>query len=413
MAMLTLGSVLLLTGCAKEETKVPGLEGEDIPVQTEASSQMPDGNSEELVTESPTEDAKESSESSSTELGNHQGDSTQEETSEDENTQEPIAIQGMLELPAAAEKTDILNAIQQAIEGMHSGFSMDVTAVSFDQDAAIEVKNLYFQVMSAHPKFRYAFDITSEITNGKLVSTLSYMPYKTGEFPEGFEGQKVAALEELLAVAESNLDKDSVAIQITNPSLGIGEMEQTLRQAGDGYFVCMLNSDATAIKISCDFSPYTKEESLQQLAEIQTMADEVIAEHITEGMTDEEKARALYTYITDTVVYDQRYYSDRENMPFVSMTAYGAFHDGMAICGGYGIAIRTLFNKVGIPCYLVSGEWGREGHLWNVAKIGDEWLYFDATADRGRNGDFRSFAVTAQELTSHTWDMEQIEQLLK
>lgn len=390
IVILFFASTLLLTGCAKEENNRPTLEVGTITEQTEESS------SEE------TKDTETSSEST------EQNDNVQEES-----TDEPITIQGMLEFPAAVDKIDISNAIAETIEGNYSGFSMDVNQIAFEQDAAMEIKNMYFQVMSAHPDWKYAYDMVCEITDGELECTVSYVPYKTGEFPEGFEGQKVNSLEELLAVAEINLDKDSVPIQITNPYLDIAALGQTLRQAGDGYFVCMLNADATEIIISNSYSPYTKEESLQHLSEVQKMADEVIAECITSDMTDEEKARALYTYITDTVEYDFRYYNDRENMPFVSMTAYGAFHDGLAICGGYSIAIRTLFNKVGIPCYLVSGDWGREGHLWNVAKIGEEWLYFDATADRGRNGEFRCFAVTAEELTNHTWDMAQIEQLLK
>ena len=57
----------------------------------------------------------------------------------------------------------------------------------------------------------------------------------------------------------------------------------------------------------------------------------VVDEIITADMTGAEKAEALYTYVTENVRYDQRYYADRDNMPYDSQTAYGALHDGLAI----------------------------------------------------------------------------------
>lgn len=317
---------------------------------------------------------------------------------------ESFELREMLKLPAASTETDILNAIQQAIEGMHSGFSMDAAQISFEQDAMMEIKNLYYQIMSVSPSLQYAYDMTGEITDGQLVCTFSYMPFKTGNFPEGFEGVEAASLEELLRTAEENLDKDRVAVRITDASLNVDEMGQVLRQAGDGYFVCMLNSDATEIMIQPSDRELGKEGCLKALEEIDRMADEVIEKCIREGMSEEEKAYALYSYITETVSYDMRYYNDRKNMPYVSMTAYGALHDGLAICGGYSLAVRTLFARAGILCYTVSGDWGGEPHMWNVASIDGKWLYLDATADRGRNGQFQCFAVTAEKLVNHSWD---------
>ena len=92
-------------------------------------------------------------------------------------------------------------------------------------------------------------------------------------------------------------------------------------------------------------------------------------------MNDEEKARALYDYVTATVEYDERYYAGDGSMPLESTTAYGALFDGVAICGGYSYAVQALFEEAGIPCHLVtgSGEWARYfavpadklyGHVW-------------------------------------------------
>lgn len=384
--ILCLCGMLFLTGCGRGETPAEGTSQPETPASEETLKPV--------ETQKPEETSK------------------PEETPAAEELPEPFVIREVLVLPAAAEKADISNAIGQAIEGMHAGFSMDVSQISFEQGVDLDVLNLYYRVMADRPELKHAYSIISELTDGVLNCTFSYMPYKTGEFPEDFEGEEIASLKELLAVAEENLDKDMVNIRITNPDLNIEEMQQVLRQAGKGYFFCMLYADATAIMISYPEQEYTREEILTQLAEIDEMADEIIKQRVTEGMTEREKALALYSYVTENVRYDQRYYTDRKNMPFESMTAYGAFYDGMAICGGYSYAVHTLFEKAGITCYEVSGVWGSETHMWNVALLDGEWLYFDATADRGMTENFRSFAVTAEELTNHTWNMEYIEPLL-
>lgn len=129
-------------------------------------------------------------------------------------------------------------------------------------------------------------------------------------------------------------------------------------------------------------------------------------------MNDEEKARALYDYVTATVEYDERYYAGDGSMPLESTTAYGALFDGVAICGGYSYAVQALFEEAGIPCHLVTGSWNGENHMWNVARLNGEWLYFDATADRGSGEWARYFAVPADKLYGHVWE-EEVTELLE
>ena len=118
--------------------------------------------------------------------------------------------------------------------------------------------------------------------------------------------------------------------------------------------------------------------------------------------------------MTENVKYDQRYYADRINMPYDSQTAYGALHDGLAICGGYAQAVQNLFEAVGIPCYTVTGTMGSEYHMWNIAYLDGAWRYFDATSDRGRADYwFNYFGVTADQLTRYTWDADWIGRLIR
>ena len=118
-----------------------------------------------------------------------------------------------------------------------------------------------------------------------------------------------------------------------------------------------------------------------------------------------EQAEALYAYLTEHVRYDFRYYGEPGEMPYDSTTAYGALHDNLAICGGYAQAFQLLLEQAGIPCVTVSGQLGAENHMWDLARIDGQWLYFDPTSDRGRAAyGFQCFGVEAGSLKGHTWD---------
>ena len=125
------------------------------------------------------------------------------------------------------------------------------------------------------------------------------------------------------------------------------------------------------------------EECLTLLEQAETLAAEAAEKRIDDTMTKREQAETLYRYLTEYVQYDRRYYSDRSNMPYDSQTAVGALRDGVAICGGYSLALKLLFEQADIPCYTATGLYGSEHHIWNIADLDGHWLWFDATADRG------------------------------
>ena len=129
------------------------------------------------------------------------------------------------------------------------------------------------------------------------------------------------------------------------------------------------------------------------------------------------KADFINSYLYNNISYDQnarRVVNETlAGQPKTSIyTAYGALFDGVAICGGYSYAVQALFEEAGIPCHLVTGSWNGENHMWNVARLNGEWLYFDATADRGSGEWARYFAVPADKLYGHVWE-EEVTELLE
>ena len=312
----------------------------------------------------------------------------------------------------AASPDDIRAELTRAMQALEQPRPMDIADAGL-ADPALDVKNLYYKILADLPELRYAYDLTVEAEGDQLNCTVHYMPYKTGQFPEGFAGEAVDSLSALIDLAENNIGEAPVPVRITDPSLDPDEMARALQQAGGGYVLCSLSADATRITFSAPMD-CTMAQCLEALAEADRLADEVIASVVTPGMTQRQKAEALYDYVVMNVRYDQRYYADRSSMPYESQTALGALRDGTAICGGYAHAMKLLLEKVGIPCVNVTGSYYSENHMWNCARIDGQWLYLDATADRG--GLRSRFLLTGDELSalgSHTWKREQAEALTR
>ena len=288
-----------------------------------------------------------------------------------------------------------------------------MSALAGAENLELDAVNCYNRILSQHPEYKYAFALTPRLERESLTCEISYMPYRSGAWPQGFQGVEIGSLSSLIGAAEENLDKEGFAIRITEPSLTVDDMNKALQQVGGGYLLCQLSRDGTAVTVTAQ-NGLTQEEALDRLTEIDALSKEVCSTCITPSMTAREKAQALYTYLTDTVKYDMRYYSDRENLPYEATTAYGALHDHLAICGGYAQALQALFRQAGIPCYTVSGKLGVEYHMWVTAKVDGTWLYFDPTNDRGWSKyGFRNIVVTAEELAGHTWDEEWTARLLE
>ncbi|MGI6028052.1 MAG: transglutaminase domain-containing protein [Candidatus Heteroscillospira sp.] len=307
--------------------------------------------------------------------------------------------------PATAEK-----AIAQAIRAFAPTLRLELAPYGLEGADANAIRNLYYNVLSAYPELKYAYDIAADCADGYAELSFSYMPYRTGAYvkeqPPG--SHLVPDLRAAAVMANSMAGAmDKMSIAITDPELDVDDISKALLQAGYGIYVCTLNSDATEIR-SVVTPGISAEEAERLLSESFAMAKDIVDRVVTPDMSEEEKARALYTYLTENVTYDFRYYNDRENMPQTSQLAYGAFKDGTAICGGYALAYKTLLDIAQVECWTVSGDAFGEGHMWNYVKIDGEYYHCDPTADRGSTS-FRYFMQPADSqdfVHSHEWDQE-------
>tara|TARA_R110002074_G_scaffold696_5_gene4019 strand:+ start:177007 stop:177933 length:927 start_codon:yes stop_codon:yes gene_type:complete len=127
--------------------------------------------------------------------------------------------------------------------------------------------------------------------------------------------------------------------------------------------------------------------------------------------TEEDKVRAIYTWLIQNVRYDPDEYK-KFNYSFTNYRERNqkeektrakiierTLQNGIAVCEGYAFVFEKLCQLQGIENYLIQGDTkthfkdiGRpfkKNHMWNATKIGDTWFLFDATWGAGKyNGKF-------------------------
>ena len=65
-----------------------------------------------------------------------------------------------------------------------------------------------------------------------LSCSISYMPYRTGDYPAGFQGETVDSLASLCQAAEAGLAQEQIPIRIVEPALLVDDMNRILQQVG-------------------------------------------------------------------------------------------------------------------------------------------------------------------------------------
>lgn len=122
--------------------------------------------------------------------------------------------------------------------------------------------------------------------------------------------------------------------------------------------------------------------------DVQALSDQLCA-----GLnTDEEKLLAIYQWVTENIYYGEiestwQSYSVADAIG----TAQKTMTSGVGVCRHYTLLFQALCWAQKIPCIFVDGD-AEGGHAWNLVKVGDEWLWADATFDSGNryvNGEKR------------------------
>lgn len=125
------------------------------------------------------------------------------------------------------------------------------------------------------------------------------------------------------------------------------------------------------------------------------MADEVLDQIATDGMTKLEVAKAIYDW-TGKIKYVGT--SDKTN---VLSGAYQGFLKKRGDCYTYYAVAEVLLTRAEIDTMCVTRVGGNSSHFWNLVNLGEGWYHFDASP-RISGDTFEAFMVTDEEVKAYT-----------
>lgn len=146
--------------------------------------------------------------------------------------------------------------------------------------------------------------------------------------------------------------------------------------------------DYEKMTLHVDYS-YDKDEMKAKQKEMLEESESIISEIIEDGMSPQEKEKAVYDYLTQQCQYDTDALEDARKNNFKktednqfedSFNGYGILVNKKGVCQSYAYAYKLLCELSGVSCKVMTGNLdGNLPHAWNAVKIGEEWFQTDAT----------------------------------
>lgn len=223
--------------------------------------------------------------------------------------------------------------------------------------------------------------------------------------PPVIEGQ----LDKIVYVGESVSFKNGVVVTDnvdTDIEIEVDSSQVDLDTPGEYYIAykatdSMGNMDLAEGTITVIEQVYSEEE-------VYALCDEILADIITDDMSDYDKAHAIYVWVQGNLGYSES--SDRGDW---LKGAYDGLKNRHGDCYNYFAVSKALLTRAGIK----NGDieiipTATRHHFWNVVDCGEGWRHFDTTPRTDKS--FKGFYLTDEELMeyssqhyrSHNYDRE-------
>jgi len=117
---------------------------------------------------------------------------------------------------------------------------------------------------------------------------------------------------------------------------------------------------------------------------IYSLASQVMADYLKEGMTPAQQQLIIHDWIIDNVDYDTE---ANNNAPTAkpdpnNYNPYGALQNGLAICSGFSSTFQLFMDMLAIECITIHGtNVNGDPHAWNMVRLDGKWLCVDVTWD--------------------------------
>lgn len=127
------------------------------------------------------------------------------------------------------------------------------------------------------------------------------------------------------------------------------------------------------------YSHYNYDDAVTMARALENAASAYLLD-MPRNLNEYEREKYIHDRLVSECEYDIAMVDEGTDDPDVS-SAYGALVNHRAICGGYTMASKLLFDLVGIESYAVHGSAGNLPHVWLLVNIDGDWYHFDATWD--------------------------------
>lgn len=107
--------------------------------------------------------------------------------------------------------------------------------------------------------------------------------------------------------------------------------------------------------------------------DVDRLADEILARITNSGMSQREKAKAIFNYVNRHIKYVGK--SDKSSW---LIGAYVGLTRGRGDCYNYFACSKALLTRAGIPNVDLERVGGKSRHYWQLVNTGDGWYHFDA-----------------------------------
>ena len=135
------------------------------------------------------------------------------------------------------------------------------------------------------------------------------------------------------------------------------------------------------------------------------MAKDALKEmKIKDDMSDFEKEKAVYDWMTSSLQHDQGALTVIPTTQEDCDNPYGVLKYHNAVCVGYATTFRMFMQMLDIECMVEHNN--EKYHSWDVVKIDGDWYITDIYSDAG-NGNYAHFNMTNNMFSQEqNWDQE-------
>lgn len=131
--------------------------------------------------------------------------------------------------------------------------------------------------------------------------------------------------------------------------------------------------------------------------DVYALADQLLADIITDDMTQYEQAETLWRWCGEKIAYHSN--SDKRT---VLEGAYQGLHNRAGDCYIYYATYEVLLTRCGIDNMCVTRVGGASEHWWNLVNVGDGWYHCDSSPRNHQDKFYICFMQTDEQVAAYS-----------